>query len=748
MIVRRRIAILITICLLSAVALAFVVRVGFESSIEIWFLKNDPDLITYHKLLRQFGGDQYTVVAFFANDVFAPDVIKAVREMTETARHAPYADRVVSLTTLNVLDTAGGSIGLKPLVPKGDVSRLTSARLRKRAFRSRWLTKTLVSPDGRATAVLVELDPSGNTFSGKTAMVDFLRQAARKLKRPGLDVRLAGFPVTDAAFFRYSTRDMETLGPVVALVIIAILAVVLRSAVAVAVPMAVVTIAILWTHGVMGAAGIDLNVVTTMLVALILAIGVADTIHIVSDYLRQLALGRSHHDAIQEALRDLFVPCVFTSATTAVGLLSLLSSDLLPIAQFGWLAALGVAFAFLLSLAFAPALLALVPPPSAEILRRPRSGLLARLLTRLERLGPRSDRYVLITAAVLTAVALYGITLLNVGSNPMNYFRKGDPVRRDIAAVDKHFGGSVAAEFLIRAPHHGLLEPANLRRVAAFERWIASQPGFGPALSFVDALKAVNEAMHGGDPADFVVPSSRAAAAQAALLLQGQDEADAFVGADYSIGRMTARVSLTHAETTIAHMDGIEAKLRQEFRGSGLEVKSTGFVKLMAEMQRYLLRSQIESFAIAFLVITAMMGLLFGSIRIGAFAMIPNVIPIVLGLGFMGFVGIALDPGTVMIASIALGLVVDDTMHLLHRIRRHVRSGSDLEAAIRLSLREAGQPVVITSVVLAAGFSALALGSFAPNVYFGVVSAFVILLALLADLLILPALLRTVRPRL
>lgn len=746
-VLEHRIAVVALAAGISAVAGIYSARVGLESSIEIWFLEDDSTLTSYHQFLDRFDADEFTVVGLFAEDVFAPNVIEAVRWMTERAREAPHAHRVISLATVPVIEPVDGGIAIEPFLPEAGGPEASPAKLAARAARSRWITQTLVSPHEGATAVVVELSPAGNTVAGKTAMVEALREAAREMKRFGVEVRLAGSPVFDEAFFRYSQRDMVVFGLAGALLVIAILAFVFRHVVAVAVPVAVVLIANLWIYGVMGALAIDFNVVSIMLGALILAIGVADTVHLVAEYTRQLGIGRERTEAVREATAQVIEPCLFTTLTTAMGLLALLSSDLRPIAQFGWLAALGVGFAFLLSVTLAPALLSLAPPPSAAFVDRQRSGLLGRCLARLGRPSSRSSWSVIVGAAALAAMACLGLSRLAVGSNPINYLMEGDPVREDFEVVDERLGGSTSAEFLVRAPDGGLLEPDLLQRLEGLQRWISGMPGIGPTLSIVDALKVMNRAMHGGDPSKTSLPRTRAQAAQQALFLEGRDDFDAFVQDEYSIGRISARVKLSDADEAISHMEEVEDRLAREFRGLPLELEPTGLIQLMAKVDQYVLWSQIRSFVIAFLAITPVMMLLLRSLRLGLFAMIPNLSPLLIGLGFMGYATIALDPGTAMIASVALGLVVDDSVHFLHRVREHSREGTSLEAAIRASMESTGRPIVVTSLVLAAGYGVLGLGSFAPNVYFGIVTALVVLVALVAALVVLPAALLLVRPR-
>ncbi len=330
----------------------------------------------------------------------------------------------------------------------------------------------------------------------------------------------------------------------------------------------------------------------------------------------------------------------------------------------------------------------------------------------------------------------------------MNYFREDEPVRLDTYAVDEALGGSASVEVLVTAPDEGLKDPANLKRLDELSRSLESRPGASQSLSVVESLKELNRVLKGGAPGSLRLPESRPLTAQLYLLLEGEEDFETEVQDNYETGRVTTRIRMSEAEALLADLGNVEARLARDFGTADLEVRMTGFVKLMSNMETYLLDSQIRSFMVAFLVITLMLTILWRSIRLGLFSMIQNFIPVILGVAFMGLVGVPLDPGTVMIGAIALGLVVDDTVHFMVRLRRHLSGGADTRDAIRRAIMEAGRPIIITSLVLAGAFFMLTLASFTPNIHFGLVTAVVILMVLTADLVLLPAALIVLRPRL
>jgi hypothetical protein len=423
-----------------------------------------------------------------------------------------------------------------------------------------------------------------------------------------------------------------------------------------------------------------------------------------------------------------------------------LISSLKPVFEFGWLAALGVSIAFLLSMTFLPSVLRVLPKPNERVIKRVQQSNLTRLLILLGNPGTKRNIAVLLVSVLLLSFALLGFTRLQVGANPINYFLPGDPIRESIAKVDQELGGSGSFEILVQTKPDGLKEPAILERLADLEKRARSLPAVTDVVSVLDSLREARRVLTDGKKSSAVLPDNRPLAAQLYLMLEGDADFRKWILGNYEVTHMTARVRLTNSNELTSRMKGFLADLKKDFQDDALKVEVTGYVSLMNEMENYLLDSQQKSFVIAFVVITLMMFALLGSARLAAFSMIPNFIPIVLGLAFMVPMGFALDPGTVMIGSIALGLVVDDSVHFLVRMKRNKKEG-DIKEAILRTMEQTGLPIIQTSIILAIGFSVLTLGNFTPNVAFGMVSAVVILLAMVADLVLLPAALLVFNPK-
>lgn len=724
-------------------------RRGLRQSIEIWFLDDDEGLATYHDFLERFEADEIALVGVFAGPgrtVFEPQVLAALDGLTEACWDAPHVNDVTSLANVDVIRARGGLVAFAPLMDEVPETPEAVAALARSTLADDLLRGNLVSADGRATAVIVTLDPAGNTFEGKVALVRELRRLAGAHLPASVEWELAGSPPFDEAFYEYSRRDLAMLGPVAFLLVLLATFLAFRRLSAVAVGVSVVALANLWTFGLMGALGIQVNMISSSVLALILAVGVADAIHVLSEYFQHLSDGVERDEAVPRATAALLAPCFFTSATTAAGFLALLGSDLPPIREFGWLAAVGVGLAFLLTMTFVPAVLRTTRPPAPRVVERHRTGLVAGLLRRLGRPTRRSSRRVVLAAVVVLGLSGLALTQLDVGANTLMYFREGDPVREAHERVDEALSGSTTLEFLVETSPQGLKDPAVLARLDDLAGRLVELPGIMRVLSILDALRQARQALTDGRPESAVLPDTPELAAQLYLMLEGDPDFRKLLQGEYSVTRMSARVSFQGASELVDHRDELFDWLERDFQDDALRVTATGYVKLMADMEDYLLESQLRSMALALLVVSLMMFLLLRSVRLGLLALIPNILPIVVGLAVMVLAGFSLDPGTIMIGPLCLGLVVDDTVHFLTRLRRVGPAGpiapaGESAAAIARAMHETGRPILLTSAILAAGFGVLCLGSFNPNVAFGMTSAVVILLAVVADLVLLPAVL-------
>lgn len=729
LLIARRWLVLAVITIITIVAAGLATRVRFDNSIESWFLENDPNLAVYDKFTETFKADQIVIVGIFAGNIFEPAVLRAIDQIATAAADLEYVERVQSVTNSGIVRRSGG---------------IESAGFRDLVVASPLQFGSLVSEDEGAAAIVIDFARAGHAFDAKQAFVTNLRAIAEKeIESVSASYAIAGGPVLGAAGQVRNTSDMKTFVPAMILLILVISYGIFRRVALSLLPLTVVAIAITWSYGLMGLIGWQMTMLSAILIPLVLAVGVADSIHVIARYRRNLQRGQAHHEAIENSCVRLLAPCFFTTITTIFGLLSLLVSDLGPVREFGVTAAAGVLAAFVISMSFLPVVLILMPS-TARGSATLAGGWVGLILAKQYAIGLGRTRPILFIALITAISFTWLATRVEAGLDPMSWIRHDDPIRIDTERIDDAFGGGLSLEFLVSAPDGALGEPAALRQLEEFQAWLVANTAVVRATSIADLVKESSRVARGDDANGYALPGT---AAMTGLLLDGlrsTGELAPWMTSDYSTARISARLRLGMAQEFVAQAPEVERRISAEFAGTDLQVQMTGNAVLAGKMQSYVIKNQIETFSLAIVVVSLLMILILRSAVLGLLAMIPNLLPIVIGLGVMTLFDIALNPGTVMIAAVALGIVVDDTVHLMTAFQRRIKETNEIPHAIRDTIVEVGRPVVVTSVLLAAGFAVLVMGSFLPSRQIGGIVAVIAIAALVTDLVVLPAILRLI----
>ena len=732
-ILERRRLLFVFVVLLTVAASFPAARVHFDNSIELWFSEDDPELAIYDQFSQQFTADQIVVIGIFDDDVFDQTTLSIVDRISTAAAELDYAFRVNSIT--------------RSVLASRLEERFLDPHFRDTVMASPILNGTLVSPDGTGAAIVVYLSRAGETAEIKGQFVAALNEIAlRETQNTSASFVLAGAPVMGKAGQAKNRQDMRILVPIMFVMILLLTFAVLRNIWLSLLPLAVVAIAVVWSFAFMGIAGWQMTMVSAMLMPLILAVGVADTIHVVVHFHRRLASGENRQQAVRSSLLNLLRPCFFTTITTMAGLLALLVSAIAPVRQFGVVAAVGVFAAFVVSITMVPAFLLIIPASDGERSIRT-NGVLGNFLKSVNVRSSKRPGMIIWTSLLLLALCSWSATRVAVGVDPLTWFPAEDPYRIATQKIDKAFGGSLSMEFLVSAPGGDLNTPAVLRRLEKFELWLLVNTDISRTISIVDLVKEAARVARDEGVDGFSLPRSQFVTDALLKSVQQAGQLDGWTQDDYSSARVSARIPVARAQSVVEQAPSIRAYLQNEFADDQLQIQMTGYAVLVGKMQDYVIRSQISSFSVAFLVIAILMFLLMRSVTLGLLALIPNLIPLIVGLGSMAFFDIALNPGTVMITAVALGIVVDDTVHFMTAISRELRNTSDISVAIEHAVTDVGRPIVVTSLLLTLGFSVMLMGSFLPSRQIGGVSALIIVIALAADIILLPAVLRQLPKR-
>ncbi len=424
--------------------------------------------------------------------------------------------------------------------------------------------------------------------------------------------------------------------------------------------------------------------------------------------------------------------------------MSFVSAGIAPVANLGIFAAIGVVLALLFTLVTLPALLAITP------IRKKKQGYVSheRLDSFLANIGGFATTHPWKVVIVSLFLFLGGMVLalqLNFSHNSLTYLKEEVPVRKATETIDRKLKGSVNVEVLVDTGRpQGLYEPGVLHLIEqaqymAEEMIVSGRPS-GRATSIVDIIKEVNQALNSGNPYEYRIPENRQLIAQELLLYEvgGGENLDKVTDRDYSKARITVRLPWVDAIMYDRVLSDFELKMEDLFKGQAI-VKVTGLATIIVSTLTEIILTMGRSYLIAGSVITVLMILLIGNVRLGISSMAPNFLPIVLGLGLMKIVGIPLDYSTIMVGGIAIGLAVDDTVHFMHNFRRYYDQCGDARVAVQRTLTTTGRAMLFTTVILASGFFVLVFAELNSTRNFGIITGFTIFTALIADFLLAPA---------
>jgi hypothetical protein len=620
----------------------------------------------------------------------------------------------------------------------------------QRAIQHPVIRGSLISEDGAAAGVLVSLfalKPDNEAHASLHAqMTEILANPAYTR----LAARPVGGPIYDAILEQTISEDAKRFGVLSLLVNLIILLVLFRKFGSAVVPLTVVALAAIWTLGLMGHTGQPLSLVSVILPALLIAVGVGDSVHILSEYADRRAETEDRRQALADTLGEVGTPVLLTSLTTATGLAALALAPIPAVRSLGIFAAIGVGFAFLLSMVVVPAILVLTDeqPRGSE---RAGAGVDAAVRWVWNLVRSHSG-WVLVGATVVAAISAAGVAQLSVETQFLHAFRPSHPFRVDTHAVEASIGPAAAAQVIVDSgTPGGVFEPAFLHSTAQLQRWAEGQKGIKTSSSLVDPLHDLTMALDPDARADEgtqrAMPATRQGVAQTLLVYEMSDP-EAMVGwvdDERQRARITLGTTVLGTSDALAFEAELLAALHKTY-GDSATFELTGIGHVFTKLSTYLTNAQLQTFGVAFLVITVMMILVTRSIRLGLIAMVPNLLPVGITLGFMGWMGVPLDWITLLIAAVAIGIAVDDTVHLTVRVRRLFLQTGNYDQALESALATVGRPVVYTSLSLSAGFLVFLAATMNNTAQFGWLTAMCVLLAMVADLLVTPALIRLTHP--
>ena len=726
--------------------------IEFTNDYRVFFSEENPELQAFEEMQNIYTKTDNVLFVIAPKDgnVFNASTLNMIAELTELSWQTPYSTRVDSVTNFQHTVAKEDDLLVGDLVDSNSTLSLDEiSYVRNIALNEPLLVKRLVSPSGHVAGVNVTIQLPGKSLTEVPEVAQFSRELKRTLEAnyPNHKIYITGLAMMNNAFGESSQNDMTTLVPMMFLTIIVVLGLLLRSFSATISSIVMIFFTIIFAMGLMGWLGWRLTPASASAPTIIMTMAVADTVHLLVTFLHNLRKGMNKTDAIADSLRINIQPIFITSITTAIGFLSMNFSDVPPFHDLGNVVAIGVLFAFVLSVTTLPAMVILMPM-RIKVREEQQIGVM------------NSFANIVIEHRKLLLILMGGVAISLMAFLPQNklddgfveYFDESVDFRQATDFSSENLSGIYTIQYsLDQGESGGVSEPKFLENVERFSEWLRTQDEVMHVQTITDTFKRLNKNMHADDPAFYRLPASRELAAQYLLLYElslpyGLDLNDQ-IGIDKSQTRLIITLENLYTEEMLGLEKRMSGWLDNNIEDVSYTVASPSL--MFAHIGKRNVNSMLAGTTLALIVISFILILALRSRRIGLISLAPNLIPAGMAFGLWGLmvgqVGLSLS----VVAGMTLGIVVDDTVHFLSKyLRARREKGMDEKEAVRYAFNTVGVALWVTSLVLVMGFLVLSQSHFSLNSDMGAMAAITIAIALIMDFLFLPPLLMRLEEKL
>ena len=675
---------------------------------------DDPAASLYKEIGTQFGGNDMGMIVLESDNVFKTEILQHIKQITDSLKYTDGVSTVTSLT--NILDIKSSEWGIEigKLVDEYNLpdkqSQLDS--LKNYVFSKEMYKGAIVSEDGTATVVMFTLLPDAD----KQAVAKKIKSKVENLNLPET-LYFGGLPMMMNDISDLILADIVWLLPIVFVIIALILLLSFKSFRGVLLPLLTAGIAVIWTIGIMVVTGYELTIISNIIPVVLLALGSAYTIHVLNSINQSKEKDRKQ--ALIKALTYIIVPVILAAVTTAIGFVSFVfGAYLTMIKDFGIFTAVGTLIALLLSIFFVPALISAFSMyrKKVETDQPEKENILThKILQPLVTLLFKHPKYSLTAWGILLLLSIGGMFFIKTSVNMADYFKKDNPTRVSEDVMQKKFGGSLPVFVVFEGD---MQSPEVLKMMIKTEHFMKEDPNIDMTQSVADLVEQMNDAMGEGK----MIPDDKAKIEQLWFLLDGQDVMTQLVSEDLDKGIIQSRFASVDSK----NIDEFTSKMNkfiQENKSENIKIELTGMPSVYVKLNDSLIQSQFSSLILALVMVLLIVGLMLRSISKGVYATIPIIATILILFGFMGLTGIPLDIATVLVGSIALGIGIDYSIHIITGFNFHLKETGDAEKAIEKTILSSGKAVIINVISVAAGFLILIFSQIVPLQNFGILVA-------------------------
>lgn len=712
----------------------------------------DPDM-QYFKFFKQKYGEDGNILAIGVHDssIYRLDNFRAWAALARKLETIDGVERAISIAHLQYLhkDTAAGVFRFRPIFDPMPNTQQALDSLLSFTRQLRFYSGQVFNQATGATVLLVSIDKQVLNTAYRETVIRRIEEACEAFqKQTNIEIHYAGLPYVRSTMATKVTDELNLFLILSVLTTATVLFLFFRSFKAVLFPLIIIGIIVTWTLGWMGILHYQITLLTGLLPPILVVIGIPNAVYMLTKYHQEFKKHGNKILALVRVIQKIGVVTLITNTTTAVGFGVLMSTNIAILREFGVVASINIFCTFLLSIILIPVFFSYLPEPKSRHLRHLDGRMLNGLINTFVHWVTHKRPYIYAVVLVLLGLSIYGTYKIRAISYMVDDIPEHSRLRRDLAFFEKHFKGVMPLEIVVNTGKpKGTRSYSKLKKINEFQNALDSIGISPPALSMITFLKAARQAFYNQDSAYYDFPSNR----ELPFLmryLKGEEDKSALTRSFLDSTEQEVRISMKIADIGSVSMDSlihqvIEPKIKRYLpEKEGFEVHITGTTPIFIKGNSYLIRNLKQSILLAFVLIAFIMGLLFRSVRMVLVSVVPNFIPLLITAGIMGWFGIPLKPSTALIFSIAFGIAVDDAIHYLARFRSELFSRRvSVREAVVVSLRETGQGMVYTSIILFFGFVIFVGSNFGGTVALGLLTSLTLFTAMFTNLILLPSLL-------
>lgn len=751
--IAKRIPIIVGSVALLLAAMLTGKAIPFDNSTERYFVAGDPALLEYDNLIELFGDNEYLIVGFEAAaseaDIFNADTLRDIARVSDFLEYHEYVTQLRSITNFQFIHATADDLRTDYLIEDvedliGDAEAVANT---KNILNNEPLAlDTLITRDFRQTRIAARVEYSNETSEAKVQLVQDLYRFVEEenLSSDSYTLRLSGYALVQERFETVTAEDTAVLIPIMVMLMVLILFFSFRSLWATIAPWLVIACGILLVQEIQSYLGIPHSTIDSgALAPTLIIIGIGITVHVLLEFFHYMHAGSDGVEAARSTIINIWRPAFFTAITTAAGFFALSLTKILPVREFAFLGAIGSITLFLFAFTVLPAVLSFMKKIPANTDRVLDAGFISKITRKVPDFTLRNRNRILLGGLAVLLFSIWNIPNIVIDSNYVTLFKESSQTRQDIEYFDDVYRGMMTLDIILDSgEEEGIKEPSFLLQLDEIQSWLQKRETLGPINSIGDYLKEINQALNGDDSEFYSLPSSREMTAQYLLLYESSganEDLSDIKDFENRRARLVVPVVNMQASELQAELDSIEAYLNGNY--PQLQPVVTGTMALLTVQDTYISEGMALSFLVALGVITLFFIILFKSVKYGLLSIIPSVLPIVLAGSFAGSLGILLDQSAVIVFAMTMGIAVDDAIHVMSRYLLAKGEGASTKQSIARAMSESGRAVIFSSLVLIFGFSVLSFASLTTVIYIGLFGSIIMTLALVGDLVVLPAIL-------